>query len=348
MADNFLYILGAGASCEAVPLVKDFPDRLAEFAQELEAVPPTKNSRPVAVYSGSPKFPLFDHEELNPVEKLIAGEGRQKFVEALRWLAKEAGHHASVDTLAKKFFLRGDQPSLKKLKAVLSAFLVVVQARKPVDKRYDSFFASVLYRDGRRELQIPPNIRILTWNYDTQLEKAFYGFVENNDEVYAKISNNDRIQRINGYCGKTPDGHWGPDFNSVWESPDDSTAMRHGIGLFLDYLAEHNTPEADIRFAWETFTKTPLERYVLPNLKESTITVIIGYSFPYFNRDIDKKIFDALPNLKRVYLQYPEGIHATIKERVEAMQRLVQYPKEIKYVTVDNQFYIPDEYSGPA
>src|SRR5208283_5842213 len=124
--------------------------------------------------------------------------------------------------------------------------------------------------------------------------------------------------RINGCCGKTPDGHCGPDFNSVWEAVDVPTAMRHGIRLFNGYLAEHNTPEADIRFAWETFTNTHLP-YVLPNLKETTSAVIIGYSFPYFNREIDKEIFNNLPKLQRVYLQYPDGVHDTIKERVRAM-----------------------------
>ena len=39
MADNFLYILGAGASRDAVPLVKEFPDSLAIFANELELLP---------------------------------------------------------------------------------------------------------------------------------------------------------------------------------------------------------------------------------------------------------------------------------------------------------------------
>ena len=168
MAESFLYILGAGASCEAVPLVKDFPNSLDEFADELEGV----KEHPGAGSYGTAGagLSLFDHVPVDPTEKLIAGEGRQAFVEALKWLANEAGHHASVDTLAKKFYLKGDDSSLRKLKAVLSAFLIVRQARKPVEKRYDSFFASVLYRDkATRELQIPSNIRILTWNYDTQL-----------------------------------------------------------------------------------------------------------------------------------------------------------------------------------
>lgn len=322
MGDCFLYILGAGASCEAVPLVKDFPERLIQFAQELQD---------------------FHIELKDKDQQRFYAESRDQFLVALDWLAKEAGRHASVDTLAKKLFLRGDLRRLKMLKAVLSSFLVVVQARREVDKRYDSFFASVLYRDGNRELQIPSNIRILSWNYDTQPEKAFFGFAENTGEVYAKISKTDKILGINGCCGKSPEGHWGKDFCCVWESSDNSEPMYNGIGLFREYLAAHNTPEADIRFAWEFLTENHLP-HILPNLKESTIAVIIGYSFPFFNREVDKEIFSALPNLKRVYLQYPEGVHATIKERVQAIRPGLD---DIRYVTASNQFYIPDEYSGP-
>ena len=347
MDDTFLYILGAGASCEAVPLVKGFPKSLAEFADELELVRPASNSPTHGIISGVvPNFSLFDHEEpLNPVEQFIAGEGRKSFVEALRWLATEADCHASVDTLAKKFFLKGDHRNLGKLKAVLSAFLIARQTRKPVDKRYDSFFASVLYPDGAGELQIPSNIRILTWNYDTQLEKAFFGFADNSAKVYRQITTNDRIHRVNGYCGRTPDNVCGPEFRDVWETPYDSSAMVNGIGLFNDYVKEHNAHDPDIRFAWESPTKAPLERYTLPNLKETTVAVSIGYSFPYFNREIDKQIFSALPNLKRVYLQYLEGTHKTIRERVHAMRPDLNDIREVP--PDDKHFYIPDEYAGP-
>jgi hypothetical protein len=326
MADNFLYILGAGASCQAVPLVKEFPDRLTEFANELNS---------------------FSIELQDKQQETFYQQARADFFKALSWLANEARHHASVDTLAKKFFLKGDRQSLQRLKAVLSSYLIVRQAKMPLDMRYDSFFASVLYRDDQRELQLPPNIRILTWNYDTQLEKAFYGFAENSGEVHAKIFTSDKIHRINGCCGKTPGGHWCKNFCSVWEARDDSEAMYHGIGLFREYFAAHNTPDADIRFAWEHETNVFLSN-ILQAIKETTIVVIIGYSFPYFNRDIDRKIFGAMPKLQRVYIQYPEGVHVSIKERVQAMWHRMP-PNAIQPVTIDeNQFYIPDEYSGPA
>jgi hypothetical protein len=44
-------------------------------------------------------------------------------------------------------------------------------------------------------------------------------------------------------------------------------------------------------------------------------------------------------------VHYRERIHGAIKERVpDTLPDLL----DIGYVVVDNQFYIPDEYSGPA
>lgn len=47
--------------------------------------------------------------------------------------------------------------------------------------------------------------------------------------------------------------------------------MCSGIGLFRDYVAEHNTPDLDIRFAWETETNT-----FLPKVLSAIIKAIIA------------------------------------------------------------------------
>ena len=54
------------------------------------------------------------------------------FHQAIVWLANETAKHASVDTFAKKLFLLKDFQKLKKLKAVLSSYLIIEQALKYV------------------------------------------------------------------------------------------------------------------------------------------------------------------------------------------------------------------------
>jgi hypothetical protein len=82
---------------------------------------------------------------------------------------------------AKKLFFRQDSVNLKKLKVTLRAYLIAEQARENVDLKYDSFIASVAQFDENGRLPLPRPLQIPNWNYDTQLEKSFYGFCGDED-----------------------------------------------------------------------------------------------------------------------------------------------------------------------
>jgi hypothetical protein len=53
------------------------------------------------------------------------------------------------------------------------------------------------------------------------------------------------------------------------------------------------------------------------------ILVVIGYSFPIFNREIDNRLFRKMDNLKKVYIQdkQPENIKSTMQNAFEVFQR---------------------------
>lgn len=38
---------------------------------------------------------------------------------------------------------------------------------------------------------------------------------------------------------------------------------------------------------------------------DTEAVVVIGYSLPYFNREIDRTIFSKVPTLKTIYIQDP-------------------------------------------
>ena len=259
--------------------------------------------------------------------------------EAIWWLAEESSHHFSVDTFAKKLFLRGDRDNLKKLKAALSAYLVVEQSRHYVDKRYDAFLASILEFDENRGIRLPQNLQIISWNYDTQWDKAFYGFCEDEKAVVKRVTFNQQFFQINGRCGTNPPGHVDPSFLAI--SPTNvNKAWEVGIKLYNDYLSNPSLPEPEIRFAWEEATHNRLKNRKL-KLEEISVIVVIGYSFPYFNREIDDFIFKQFHDAKRIYLQYPEGVHVSIKERV---RKLLPPDTEIVQIAGTDLFYIPDEF----
>jgi hypothetical protein len=322
MNSKLLYLLGAGASCQALPLVMDFPKRLTNFTTYLHNMQMGTINK--ALNTGN-----------------ISSEDIKALLDSTKWLTENASKHASIDTFAKKLYFKQDIANLKRLKAVLSTFLVVEQARNNVDKRYDSFLASVLETEPFERIKIPDSIRILTWNYDTQLEKALYDFCEDENLVLKLVTFNRKICRINGYCGTNPEGHVGPEFKAIW-SRDKKQAYLMGISLFKSYMQGNSTPDLNIRFSWESITKTILNNRIRElDLSDISIIVIVGYSFPYFNRDIDGYIFSNLTNAKTIYLQYPDGAHAAIEERIDRIKR--SEAKIVKVKGVD-LFYIPDEF----
>jgi len=320
MSRVFLYLLGAGASSQVLPLASELSKRLRSFADELKKAGPKKPR-------GTGDAPIW-------------GDDREKLFEAINWLANESSHHFSVDTLAKKLFFRGDIQNLKKLKASLSAFLVIEQSRNHVDQRYDAFLASILKFDSNRNVSLPEHLRILTWNYDTQLEKAFHGFCDNYDMVIRDVAFNERIYRINGRCGTQPPGHIGNAFQTILNSTN-NPAWEAGINLYNEYMAEPSSPEPEINFAWEDPTHNKLKNAGLNILSDVTDIVIIGYSFPYFNREIDDLIFKQFSHIDRIYLQYPEGVHATVEDRIKT---LLPLNEEIIRITSTDLFYIPDDF----
>lgn len=323
MKNNFLYLTGAGASCQVLPLASEFASCLGSFANDLR--------------SAGPKD-LYNEPNASP-DNPIWGKARDKLVEAIDWLARGASHHFSVDTFAKKLFFRGDRQNLKRLKAALSAYLIIEQSRRHVDQRYDAFFASILEFDESRHVRLPKHLRILTWNYDTQLEKAFYGFCEDEDSVIKGITFNDQIYRINGYCGTHPPGHIGRSFRAVW-NPNTDAVWEAGISLYNEYFSDPSAPEPDINFAWEDATHNTLKNTIM-NLSEVSVIIVIGYSFPYFNREIDELIFKQFHDVRRIYLQFPEGIHSSIEER---LKNLLPPDVGIVRVTGTDLFYMPDDF----
>jgi len=160
--NDICYIFGAGASRNALPIVREMPDRISEVANLLE--------------KSNFDFPVDDKfsKELG-VESI--SEIHEVFLADLNWLKHQCSKHASIDTFAKKLSIRSKHyrdkyaNDLNKLKAILSCFFIIEQTRKPIDFRYDQFWASIIEDDISN---LPSNIKILSWNYDFQFEKSVY------------------------------------------------------------------------------------------------------------------------------------------------------------------------------
>jgi hypothetical protein len=344
--ETILYILGAGASMQAVPLADALADRILSFSEKLTSYEPVdlrKYAEQLVTIGVS--VPAED-----TLDKKLWGVTKGRFVEALQWLGTESKRHVSVDTYAKKLFFKQATEDLQRLKAVLSAYLVVEQSVNLTDKRYDSFLATILKLDTKNnKVFLPPYLQIITWNYDTQLEKAFYEFCEDDDHVIYSISLNENIYRVNGYCGTKKPNTFGREFRSVWRMKNYESAIEAGLHLYDEYISGKDTISPDICFAWEKSTRNRMadHKFDLTGVKA---VVVIGYSFPYFNREIDEFFWLDLSGsqLRRIYLQYPEGEHKSIENRIRGLLR-GSYNEDIEFVFIPSldpkkdMFYLPEE-----
>ncbi len=83
---------------------------------------------------------------------------------------------------------------------------------------------------------------------------------------------------------------------------------------------------------------------MLAALKETTfnteIVVVIGYSFPFFNRATDRPLFGGMPSLRRVYVQ-----DINSEAVVQSIQGVLPAGRKIEVIPIRecSQFYLPSE-----
>jgi len=357
---NITYLLGAGASYNALPIVEQIPAELESFANEF-------NPGRLSII----ELRNFDYNKNSATKflnKFIHDKEAQrkhhinlkKFHEAISWLKSEAVSHTSIDTFAKKLYLQENSTDLRKLKLILSCFFLYLQSKSNgFDKRYDSFFASVL--DDLNEL--PEKIKILSWNYDSQLEKAFQNFsnctlneAKNILRIHSKGDvafdsydpNEFCIYKINGTTNVKKGNYEVKNILSDFNIDNvDQTE------LFLDSFKnlENLNFAPNMTFAWEEFNA---QKGFFPNLSHSIsqteILIIIGYSFPFFNRKVDEFILNSMSNLKKIYVQDPNNssdIIEKIKGLIPDKTHIINgYKEQIDYFEINytDQFYIPIEF----
>ncbi|MEZ5053877.1 MAG: hypothetical protein R2807_03785 [Chitinophagales bacterium] len=125
----------------------------------------------------------------------------------------------------------------------------------------------------------------------------------------------------------------------------------------LEYLIKHLSIKSipkeynQLVFAWENDDIVSKARQNAQNLiSYSDAVVVIGYSFPTFNREIDRQLFKVFDGnckglskkpSKKIYIQDTPENAPKIKERLKAIGNNLFDVAEI-YTEVD-QFFIPPE-----
>lgn len=310
---NVTYLLGAGASFNALPIISGTGTGkgINQFATAL---------RDFISYLKSADKIRFD----DPSNQYLS-----RIIQKLEFVAGGTDRFGTPDTYAKFLFLN-QRKELRQLKEALSFYFACEQlVRKKFDQRTLNFLTTVTEVPTR----FPRNIKIITWNYDMQFELAsqefhgeehwsvgsvdiskqpfllYYPPLDAVDRGNGQASASDfDIVHLNGIAGAFH--HRGKNvfdnlFHDNWYS--EEYTLKNFVA---DFKSKWGEMESLFTFAWEKPESINRRVEIAQKMIEKTsILVIVGYSFPFFNRKIDKALFDAVKQrmaFKKIIYQDPD------------------------------------------
>ena len=284
------YLLGAGASADAVPLAADLPDAMIAWARTMSTDPGMARECGNHAHFGT-------------------------FSKDLQMYARRAKDSGGIDAYAQVLDLQSGHNDLNRLKAVLSCWLLARQRTGKRDIRYFPFLSYLATRGSERsKVVFRPHSNVLSWNYDLQPEIACFHHLKMEAEFITQTlaapphetgAHNEIdeehffVVRLNGcagsHCGRSEvTGDRYTRAHSLIHLSDGFEAMRKILDLYGSYVNGDLIPA--ISFAWErgsTYQRFYRER-VLEALEHTTTLVIIGYSYPPTNMEIDQDLLRVM------------------------------------------------------
>jgi hypothetical protein len=371
---NFItYLFGAGASAQTIPVTSQLKIRLNDLKVYLQ-------SNFVTINQGA-LSQLHHHLREHQAEL-------EKFISDIDWLLKETEDYDTIDVYAKNLYDRGSH-TLNRLKMVLTFYFYFEQIvtfpsiisseetekyKKKIDSRYDNLLSQIA--DGQSvDIVFGEKIKILTWNYDMQIDMAIkkytkkdIGSVKKDYHIYPNMNSyndNDKFKvdvdkfctiKLNGNAYFDNLGYNDSSLSHLLYDQTDNNLQTKIVKALLVYVSlfsrsdNHNSDNFNFfNFSWEKNGKyTGFNRtfeYVKEIANRTKILVISGYSFPTFNNLIDIQILNEMWPLE-IYIQdeNPTKIENRIKELMPNFNHSGDkaYPKIIfKHIGIDENFPLP-------
>lgn len=281
-------------------------------------------------------------------------EARKNLSQRLQRLHVYCELNATIDTYAKKLVLKKRQEKFKELEQLLALFFIYLQLQNYPDSRYDTFLANIL----EPNLHFPQNIRVISWNYDSQFEIAYSEYNEKDDlrvgSKNAKFDIDYEIIKINGTAtfdnqtsiAKLRDDIW-QKIRAIKDEPNRSEQLQKEQTWVLEFVYLYQLyvvgkkDNTHLSFAFDS--SEPSEKIlnrVDKIISQTDALVIIGYTFPFFNREIDRKILQNLKVDAKIYIQdkYPQRI----KQNFKAVKAEIP-DEQIELKDDTDQFFLPPE-----
>lgn len=352
MKPELTYILGAGASYQSIPVVKTFLQRFEQFLD-------------------------YNDRIVNDIR--FEQDKRERFASILRIgneLLQSFKAHQSFDTYFKKLFHLGLTVKILEGKKLLNLYFLwehlsevqdepyiepfhsqrdIFWKQSIIDKRYDALIAGIL----KPELGITETyckVNFITWNYDLNLFASIKNYYSPNSsfaefikeisvkENYWIIDNQISVVNLNGYFYSSAIDK----FRSFDEHSQESLHEFIYKKIRGNYLSPTiNDKDADtIKFAWEQTDE--LKDIAKQKITNSNNVVVIGYTFPLYNRLTDFEYFNMeYLTEKNVFIQDPRACDMTksITEDFSLITKTVDYynPCNLNAITNCDSFIIPSD-----
>jgi len=312
---NITYLFGAGASAKACPILKGQGEEMIKLSKK----------------HISDDFIKMGLKPINP-------NAYNRILYDIGYFGEKALEYGTIDIYAKKLYLSDDyENELDRLKLSVSHFFTIWESMdddlkkngkyENIDPRYIGLLASVLEKTPDRHPKIKDNLKFITWNYDLQFERAYKSLCMShldwdNISKLLRFRINDKnvdtldICHLNGYSGyyftDKANRDTGVEVDTVNRNIQNMDVQ--SIVKALEFTAESQnrsqlTFNKHINYAWESNELATTARNIALNIFESTdILVIIGYSFPPFNKEIDQLLFSKLSKRKtKIIYQDPNA-----------------------------------------
>jgi len=185
--NQITYFFGAGASYHAIPTIDGIYNRIKNLIQYLTGKKEDAENE---------NLNLFLNQSIKNNKQIL-----ENIIGELEWLHSEAEQHQTVDTLAKRYYVQREDESLCRLKRALMIYFFFEQNivfpnysekknehEELLDKRYDNLVASIAER-GETGIKLKDHIKIITWNYDLQIDLALRNYFNGKSQSINKIKN---------------------------------------------------------------------------------------------------------------------------------------------------------------
>ncbi len=349
MVKNITYLLGAGASYNSCPILNELGNKMIEMSQIL------KNDE---IYNNDDFIRgIIDDIEYFGKKAIEYGTidiyARKLYLNDYSKLEKLKMAISVFFTLWHKTDnIEKENLELKKRNDKNN-----IKFFEMIDKRYMSLLATILEKQkvDSLSLKIKDNINFVTWNYDLQLERALKKFCndgtswkELHNQIAFNIKENENLKicHLNGYHGFfetdfMPHKYGKKEINLLDRiTSTNPTEIIQEIFSKKDVTIKYESSFVNyINYAWETknkFSKKAREQ-AKKIFSKTDILIIIGYSFPPFNKRVDKELFKELGKQNtEIFYQDPNAVDEFIKELFDTSK-----PKITCIKNKNNYFHLP-------